>query len=90
MTVALSFFSKTLKKYFNEVMEIRKTKLLAKCDLSREERIKKYDTLLAHFSKLQTSKMYSHLKNRYPAEFQKIIEELETQLEMIMSVDSKI
>jgi hypothetical protein len=88
MTIALSFFSKILKKYFNEVMEIKRTKLMSKCDLSREERIKKYDILLGHYSKLQMSKMYSHLKNRYPDEFKTIIDELETQLKMILSVNS--
>ena len=88
MTIALTFFSKILKKYFNEIMEIRKTKLMSKCDLSREERIKKYDVLLDHYSKLQTSKMYSHLKSRYINEFKTVIENLETQIEMIFSVGS--
>ena len=69
-------------------MEIRRTKLMAKCDLSREDRIKKYDVLLEHYTKLKASKTYLHLKARYMSEFKTIIENLETQLEMIFSINT--
>lgn len=88
MTIALTFFAHVLKKYFNEIMEIRKTKLMAKCDLSREERIRKYDALLEHYTRLQKSKMYLHLKTKYISEFKTVIEDLETQVQMIFSISA--
>ena len=89
MTVALSFFSKVLKKYFNEIMEIKKTKLMTKCDLSREERIRKYEKMLTQYDALFVSKMYNHLKKKYLTEFKLLIQNLETQIEMIKLVGQK-
>jgi hypothetical protein len=86
MKIALSFYSQVLKKYFNEIMEIWKTKLMTKCDLSREDRIKKFEAMLRHFVSLRESKMYRHLGSKYSSEFSEIIQGIDTQVEMIFSI----
>lgn len=58
---ALKFFNTVLSNYTQEIISLKSVNLMTKCDLSREERIKKYDNFLSVIDTIVKNKNFQKI-----------------------------
>jgi len=58
---ALTFFNAILSNYTQEIISLKSVNLMTKCDLAREERIKKYDQFLSTFDSIIKNKNFQKI-----------------------------
>ena len=61
---AITFFKEALKRFTQEIISLKGTPLMSKCDLTREERIKKYDHFLSLVDCVIKKKEFNQILNQ--------------------------
>ena len=59
------YFNESLKRYTQEIISLKSTPLMSKCDLSRDERIKKYDYFLSLIDDVVRRNEFNKILNQY-------------------------